>query len=220
MKATHLLNIVLAAGLLLVCGKFAMAEGGDNNCNSSKIVEETLRPVDPQTIIINNILTRASVRKFQSRPVEEGKIETLLRAGMAAPTAVDKRPWHFVAITDRAVLDEMAGSNRNGGMLRQAPLAIVVCGDMNKALNGVAREYWVQDTSAATENILLAAHGLGLGAVWTGVYPIQERCDELRKVLNMPEHLIPLCTIIIGYPDGNVTPKDKWDPANVTYNKF
>ncbi len=138
----------------------------------------------------------------------------MLRAAMAAPTAVDKRPWHFVVVNEREVLDQL------GGMLKRAPLGIVICGNMQKALDGDGREFWVQDVSAATENLLLAAHALGLGAVWTGAYPIKRRCEEISKVLNLPEYIIPLDIVVIGYPDGDVTPKDKWDESNVTYNKF
>lgn len=169
---------------------------------------------DKADIVMNNILTRASVRKFQDKVVEAEKVEKMLRAAMAAPTAVDKRPWHFVVVNEREVLDQL------GGMLKRAPLGIVICGNMQKALDGDGREFWVQDVSAATENLLLAAHALGLGAVWTGAYPIKRRCEEISKVLNLPEYIIPLDIVVIGYPDGAVTPKDKWDESNVTYNKF
>ena len=105
-------------------------------------------------------------------------------------------------------------------MVARAPLAIVVCGDMTKALDGNAREFWVQDCSAASENILLAATGLGLGAVWTSTYPSEERCAAVSEVLGLPETLIPLNTIVIGYPDGDVTPKDKWKESNISYNMY
>ena len=105
-------------------------------------------------------------------------------------------------------------------MAAKAPLAIVVCGDMNKAAEGNAREFWIQDCSAATENILLAATGMGLGAVWTGIYPSKERCADVAKVLRLPESLIPLNTIVIGYPDTDVSPKDKWNTENISYNTY
>lgn len=118
--------------------------------------------VKNQKAVIENILTRTSVRQYLDKAVPDDIIETLLRAGMAAPTAVNKQPWHFVVVTDRQVLDGLAQANPNARMAARAPLAIVVCGDMNKALKGDAREFWVQDASAATENILLAAHGVGI----------------------------------------------------------
>ena len=170
--------------------------------------------------VLDNIATRVSVRSYLDKPVEDAKIEQLLRAGMAAPSAMNKQPWHFVVVTDKQQLAALAKANPYAGMAAKAPLAIVVCGDMNKALSGKAREFWVQDCSAATENILLAANAMGLGAVWTGTYPSEERVKAVSKVLQLPKKLVPLNTIVIGYPDGENTPKDKWKPANVSYNFY
>ena len=172
------------------------------------------------TAVLDNIATRTSVRSYLDKPVDAALIEQMLRAGMAAPTAVNRQPWHFVVVTDKAQLFALAKANPHAGMAAKAPLAIVVCGDMKKALSGEAREFWVQDCSAATENILLAANALGLGAVWTGTYPDQKRCKDVSAVLNLPEHLIPLNTIVIGYPDKENTPKDKWKPENISYNTY
>lgn len=169
---------------------------------------------------IKNIMTRTSVRKYTNETVTKADIETMLRAGMAAPTAFNKQPWHFVVVTDREQLNALAAANRGTGMAAKAPLAIVVCGDMQKTLPGVGQGFWVQDCSAATENILLAANALGLGAVWTGVYPNEERANAVRDIVKAPEHIVPLCTIVIGHPADNPTPKDKWKPENVSYNKF
>lgn len=167
---------------------------------------------------LNCIMTRTSIRQYQDRPVEQEKVEQLLRAAMAAPTAVNKQPWHFYVLNTKEAINRLADASQRGSdMVRSAALVIVVCGDMDKALEGKAREYWIQDTSAATENLLLAAHALGLGAVWTGVYPMKERVEMTTKVLNLPENLVPLCTILIGYPAESPTPKDKWKPENVTY---
>lgn len=169
---------------------------------------------------IENIMTRTSIRKFKQQPVEKEKVETMLRAAMAAPTAMNKQPWHFVVVDDKQVLDQLAGPGRRGDMLRNAPLAIAVCGDMTKAIEGDARDFWIEDTSAAMENLLLAAHALGLGAVWTGCYPIQQRCEETRSVLGLPETIVVMGVAVIGYPDEQPTPKDKWKPENVSYNKY
>ena len=166
------------------------------------------------------IMTRTSIRKFTDEPVKPCMVEKLLRAAMAAPTAVNKQPWHFVVVDQKEVLDKLAGEGRRGDMLRNAPLAIVVCGDLSKALEGKAQEYWIQDTSAATENLLLAAHAMGLGAVWTGQYPMDDRYKQTQQVLGMPETIVPLCTIIIGHPAEQPTPKDKWKAENVSYNKY
>lgn len=169
---------------------------------------------------IKNIMTRTSIRKYTNETVTKADIETMLRAGMAAPTAVNKQPWHFVVVTDREQLNALAAANRGTGMAAKAPLAIVVCGDMKKTLSGVGQGFWVQDCSAATENILLAANALGLGAVWTGLYPNEERANAVRDIVKAPEHIVPLCVIVIGHPADNPTPKDKWKPENVSYNKF
>lgn len=172
-----------------------------------------------EEIVLDNILARTSVRSYQDRPVEQDKIEKLLRAGMAAPSAVDKRPWHFIVVTDKQMLQGLAQANPNAGMAARAPLAIVVCGDKNKALTRVP-DYWVQDVAAATENILIAAQGMGLGAVWTGTYPVTERVEKVAAVLNLPDHIVPFCTIVIGYPVKPQAPKDKWNEDNISYNTF
>jgi nitroreductase/flavin reductase (DIM6/NTAB) family NADH-FMN oxidoreductase RutF len=205
MRIGHL----LVAGLILA--STLLTATAQNNRQLSTGMED---------IIIDNILARTSIRSYQDRPVEQDKIEKLLRAGMAAPSAVDKRPWHFVVVTDKDVLNGLAEANPNAGMAARAPLAIVVCGDMQKALQGDAQAYWMQDASAATENILLAAHALGLGAVWTGTYPIKDRVKATSEALALPEHIVPLCTIVIGYPAGENKPKDKWNPENISYNVY
>lgn len=164
---------------------------------------------------IENIMTRTSIRKYQNKAVEASKIDTLIRAAMAAPTAVNKQPWHFVVVTDRSELQQLGG-NRFG----LAPLAIVICGDMEKALQGPIRDFWIQDVSAATENLLLAAHAIGLGAVWTGAYPNMERCGAIANIIGTPEYIIPLCVVYAGYPDEQPAPKQKYDPAKVSYNTY
>ena len=168
-----------------------------------------------KNVAIENIMTRTSIRKYQNKAVEATVIDTLIRAAMAAPTAANKQPWHFVVVTDPAVLKQLGG-NRFGS----APLAIVVCGDMEKTMSGTARDFWIQDTSAATENLLLAAHAMGLGAVWTGVYPNMERCGAVANIIGTPEYIIPLCVVYAGYPDEQPAPKQKYDPARVSYNAY
>lgn len=186
-------------------------------CNGNS---QTTNNADNKNAAIETIMTRTSIRSYTDRTVSADTVEMLLRAGMAAPTAVNAQPWHFVVINERAKLDELAGTNRHGDMLRQAPLAIVVCGNMEKAMQGPGQAFWIQDCSAATENILLAAHALGLGAVWTGCYPMEERVAAVSEVLGLPETIVPLCVIVMGYPNENPQPKDKWKPENVSYNMF
>lgn len=208
MKTSIILNVALAIALVFLCYKLAVTGG------------EKIQKQETSEVVLNNILKRTSVRSYLDKSIEDDKIEKLLRAGMAAPTAVNKQPWHFVVVTDKSLLQKLAKANPYAEMVARAPLAIVVCGDMTKALDGNAREFWVQDCSAASENILLAATGLGLGSVWTGTYPSEERCAAVSEVLGLPETLIPLNTIVIGYPDGEVTPKDKWQESNISYNMY
>ena len=170
--------------------------------------------------VYTNIMTRSSVRSYQDKPVEKDKIEKLLRAGMAAPSAMNKQPWHFVVVTDKKELADIAEATPNASMAKDAPLAIIVCGDLTKAADGDAQQFWIQDCSAVSENILLAAHGMGLGAVWTGTYPSEERCEAIRKIVGLPKTMVPLNTIVIGYPDGEAQPKDKWNTENISYNHY
>lgn len=208
MKTSTILNVALAIALVFLGYKLAVTGG------------EKAQQQDTSEVVLNNILERTSVRSYLDKSVEEEKIEKLLRAGMAAPTAKNKQPWHFVVVTDKSLLQKLSKVNPYAEMVAKAPLAIVVCGDMTKALDGNARELWVQDCSAASENILLVATGMGLGAVWTGAYPAKERYTAVSEVLGLPETLIPLNTIVIGYPDGDVTPKDKWKESNISYNMY
>ena len=166
--------------------------------------------------IFDNIMARTSVRSYTSQAIEEEKIDMLLRAGMSAPSACNKQPWHFIAITNREILDQIPTFSPYASMVKQAPLAIVVCGDLSKTLEGKEQEFWIQDCAAATENILLMAQGLQLGAVWTALYPLQDRYQGMQKLLHLPDNLVPLNTIVIGYPKEMVKAKDKWKKENVT----
>lgn len=211
MKTSIVLNIVLAVALLVLGGKLFFGK---------QAAPAAAEPASAEDAVMENILTRASVRSYQDKAIEEEKIEKLLRAGMAAPTAGDKRPWHFVVVTDYTVREKLAATNPYATMALDAPLDIVVCGDTTNTFPGEGKDFWVQDLSAATENILLAAHAMGLGAVWTGTYPIKERQQITAEVLGLPDHLIPLATICIGYPEKPVEPKQKFDEKNISYNTY
>lgn len=167
---------------------------------------------DAITVIHN----RKSVRSYTEDNVTREQLEILLRAGMAAPTAGNRQPWHFIAIEDRDLLKNLTNYLPFGQMLDHAAAAIVVCGDLSR-VNLDGPEYWVQDCSAATQNILLAAEAIGLGAVWIGVYPSEERTEDLIVALELEENHIPLSVISIGYPDGEHEPKNKWDPEKVDW---
>ena len=164
--------------------------------------------------VLENIAERKSVRKYLNRSVEEDKIDAMVKAGMAAPSGMDRRPWEFVVVTDREALDSMAAKLPYAKMLTNAPLAIVVCGDTTRS------SYWYLDCSAATQNVLLAAEALGLGAVWTAAYPYEDRIDVVRQNTGLPENIVPLCVIPIGYPDGPQKAKDKFDLQRVHRNKY
>jgi nitroreductase len=135
---------------------------------------------------------------------------------MAAPTAMDKRPWVFVAVTKRENLDKLADGLSYAQMLKQASAAILVCGDTTKTIG----EFWKMDCSAASENLLLAVEATGLGAVWTAVYPDPAKINHVRDILGLPQTIIPLNCIPIGYPTGIEKPKDKWNPANIHWEKW
>ncbi len=176
--------------------------------------------VDKSAIVLDNIAQRKSVRSFTNESVTKDQLEKIVRAGMAAPSAINKQPWAFVVLTDKSIMNALAEKLPNAKMLSQAAAAIVVCGDMNKAIEGDARDFWIQDTSAATENILLAVEAMGLGAVWTGAYPNKEKVDIIRDMLKLPDDIIPLNVIPIGHPTGDNQPKNKWIPENVHWDKW
>ena len=146
------------------------------------------------------IFKRRSVRKYGDKEILTEMLKDLLEAGMAAPSARATDPWHFIVITEREALNRMAAALPNGKMLLNAPAAIVVCGDMNRALEGF-ESYMLQDVSAAVENILLAATAFGLGSCWLGIHPRRNRMDGIRSLFNLPDHIIPVAGIALGWPE-------------------
>jgi len=162
------------------------------------------------------IMTRRSIREYTAQLVPDDAIRELLAAAMNAPSASNQQPWQFVVVTERKQLDALVTALPYGQMLKRAPLAIAVCGDMQ--LQG--EEYWVQDCSAATQNLLLAAHVKGLGAVWLGVYPRSDRVAEVGKTLNLPAHVISLCVVSIGYPLEPQLPVRRYNEARIHYNRW
>ena len=167
MKSSLFLNVVLAAALLCVSVRLATV-------SEEKAVEKT---GGTSAEVYQNIMTRSSVREYLDTSISDSQIDTLLHAGMAAPTAMNRQPWHLVVVRDRSLLQQIAGLCPNASMAKDAPLAIVPCGDMSKYEEDEdgLRGFWPQDLSAVTENILLQAHAMGLGAVWTVTYPSVER---------------------------------------------
>lgn len=163
---------------------------------------------------LDNILGRKSVREYIDKEVESEKIMALMKAGMAAPSGKNMRPWEFVVIKERGTLDSLAVVLPYAKMLAQAPMAIIVCGDPARS------SYWYLDCSAAAENILLAAESMGLGAVWTAAYPYEDRMKEVRKYTGIPSNLFPLCVVPVGYPKRDQPPMDKFDATKIHYERY
>jgi nitroreductase len=161
------------------------------------------------TDLIDTIFSRRSIRKYTDEPVSEDDIKTLLEAAMAAPSARNNQPWHFVVVTERATLDALAEAHPYGKMLAQATLCIVVCGDP------AISDYFQQDCSAAIENLLLAATALGLGAVWLSAYPREERVALARRILSIPENIVPVNLISIGHPAEEKEPRTQYNEERV-----
>ncbi len=164
---------------------------------------------------VDLIFARRSIRRYTGEPVSEADVKTLLEAAMAAPSASNLKPWHFVVVTERRTLDALAEVHPHGKMLAEAPLAIAVCGDPE--LSG---RYWVQDCSAATENLLLAVTALGLGAVWLGVHPRDERVNPVRELLGIPAPVTPLNLVAIGHPAENKAARTQYDAARVHHDRW
>ena len=214
MNNARTLNYILAAVLLVLIARFSGVTASLESAIFSKNAEVK------RNSTIETIHNRKSVRNFTDKQVSRADLVELVRAGMAAPSAANKQPWKFIIVEDRAKLDSMGDILPYGKMLKKAPSAIVVCGDMFNALVGVAEDYWVQDCSAATQNILLAAESMGLGAVWTATFPYAERMNPVKEILGLPDHIKPLNVIPIGYPNGVDKPKDKWDIEKVFVDSY
>ena len=168
---------------------------------------------------VTAILTRRSIRDYTPHPVPEELIKLLVEAGMSAPSAFNERSTEFVVINDRKVLDEIAKINPKSLQLKKATVIIVVCGNQAKEKNK-GQGYWQLDGAVASENILIAAHAVGLGAVWTAIYPYPDRIPKVQKLLNLPEQVIPLNIIPIGYPAEQKMRENRFDPARLHTNKW
>lgn len=163
------------------------------------------------------ILGRRSIRKYTDKSVPKDLVHEILVAAMAAPSAGNEQPWQFVVIDDRTVLEAITEFHPYAGALKSAPLAVAICGDLG------AEKYegfWVQDCSAAIQNLLVAAYAKGLGSVWLGVHPDQDRVAGMRKLLGLPDGIVPLAVIALGYPAEHKEPVNRFDPARIHLNKW
>ena len=165
---------------------------------------------------IEAIMTRRSIRKYTGNPVPDSMVKELLEAAMAAPSARNEQPWHFVVMTDHKIMDEIPRFHQFSKMLPNAAVAILVCGDTAP----MSDTYWIQDCSAAIQNILIAARAKGLGSVWLGIYPSESRYKQVQKLLAIPEKVIPLGLISIGFPAEEKPPSNRFNAERVHYNKW
>ncbi len=161
------------------------------------------------------IFSRKIIRKYLPKPVTCDLIENILKAGMNAPSAGDEQPWHFVIIDKHYLLQKISEIHPYAKMLKDAPAAVLVCGDQNVLK---FKDLWIQDCSAASENMLLAAHDMGLGAVWIGIYPAENLVREVRGIMNIPQHIVPFSIIGMGYPAEEKTGRLRYDKSKVHNN--
>jgi len=158
------------------------------------------------------VLERRSIRRYTGKDVDEKDVRKVLEAAMAAPSAGNERPWHFVVLRDRKLLEGVMDVHPYAQMLRQSPVAVLVCGDPSLEKY---KGFWVQDCAAATENMLIMATQLGLGAVWLGIHPIEERVHGLRLLLGIPQDIVPFALVPLGHPDELKRPVDRYDDSRV-----
>jgi nitroreductase len=163
------------------------------------------------------LLTRRSVRRYTNQPVPDELVDKLLHVAMAAPSAGNEQPWLFVVVRDRGQLKAASAAEQYGGMIAGAQVAVVVCADLDLVEH---EGFWIQDCAAATQNLLLGAHALGLGAVWVGTYPREERVEGLRRVFGLPENLVAFSVVAIGCPADQPPPADRFDPSRICLDRY
>ncbi len=169
--------------------------------------------------LLNFIFSRRSIRKFTTREVPEALLTDLLEAAMAAPSAVGKDPWHFIVLRSRGSIDQLAVHLPNGAMLHEASAALVICGDLNKA-HDQQLSFLLQDLSASIENILLAANALGLGACWLGIHPREERIAAVSQQFRLPQNVIPVAGIALGWPAQEREPRTRYNAECVHWERW
>ncbi len=161
---------------------------------------------------VDAIMTRRSVRDFTDEPVIDADLEAVLRAAMAAPSASNERPWHFIVVRDETARHRLARATPFSGPIARAPVAFVVCADRLAVRH---KGFWVIDCAAAIENALLAAHSIGLGGVWIGVHPSRVMVASVRSAIKLPRHVVPHSMVALGHPSRVPPPVDRFDSARV-----
>lgn len=187
---------------------------------AASVMSMTIGAEESRNDTLKTIFSRKSVRSYKDEVVSKDKLEMLVRAAMAAPTAVDKRPWEFIIISEPAVLKKLSDLLPFAKMAPKAGAAIIVLGDLEKQFGGTGADFWIMDCSAATENLLLAAESMGLGAVWTAIYPDMARINIVRNLLKIPSRYMPLNLIPVGIPTGEDQPKDKYNEGQIHWEKW
>jgi len=167
--------------------------------------------------LYEGLITRRSIRKYTTDPVSKEDVEEVIKAGMYAPSAVNCQPWHFMIIDERNLLDRIMEIHPYAGMLSQAQCAVLVCGDQQLEH---APGYWVVDCGAATQNILLAAHSKGLGSVWLGLHPREQRKEGVQALFNLPAHIQPFSLIALGYPNELKDTPDRFNRERIHHNRW
>jgi len=166
---------------------------------------------------IEAILTRRSVRKYLNKKISNGIIKELIEAGISAPSAGNQQPWHFIILDDHNIINKILDFHPHAKMLPNAQKAILVCGDLDLETN---KGFWIQDCSAATENILIAARAKGLGSCWLGVYPREDRVNGFRELLKIPKNVIPFSLISLGYTNVEQSKVNRYNNARIHLNKW
>ncbi len=166
---------------------------------------------------IEAILSRRSIRKYTAENIPEPILQTILRSGMNAPSAGNQQPWQFIVINDKSILQQIPSIHPYSGMAAEAPLAILVCGDEKLEKH---KGFWMQDCSAAIENMLITIRAYGLGAVWVGIFPREERVEGFKKLFGLPSNILPLALIPIGHPAETKPNIDRYDASRIHYNKW
>ena len=158
------------------------------------------------------IFTRRSIRKYTEEPIPASIIHELIEAAVSAPSAGNEQPWQFILLTKRDILHEIPRFHPHASFVKDAQQAILICGDLSRE---TFEGYWMIDCSAATQNLLLAAHAKGLGACWVGIYPRQERIKKLKELLRVPDHIIPFSLVALGFPAEEKQREERYDEERV-----
>ena len=193
-----------------ISSSFSNSSSGSSS--SENVIEVS---TDDDNRVLQTILNRKSIREYSDKEITQDVIDRLLKAGMAAPSSRDRRPWHFIVVSDKAILETLGSQLKNASCLRGANKAIIVCGD-----DQLSDNCWFLDCSAAAQNILIVAESMGLGAVWTAVYPYYDRAEIVNKVFSLQKNIHAFAIIPLGYPLEKSEPKDKFDGSRVHYNQW